>query len=291
LIAYDRVPQTFEEAMSLRRFLSAFPALALAAVLAAQPLAAQEIDDDNQDLSLFARLLGGVGLLAIPGPGIDYKERPGLVVPPTVTHIQPSAQPPQNPHHQQVNAQPDPWNFNSPAAIQPPVAAPGPDQTTSLTLPPPLDPSTVRQRNPDFPVDPEIRASQKAKAMKKKKGPRLIADDPFYGGRVLRGDELKSPTAPNQTRAVVRDKDGPGRTPTRDFEVPVISNLFGGSKKENQPVQFTGEPPRQSLTEPPAGYLTPSANAPYGVVGKDKPEHEAPTVHPNMPNAPTPQTQ
>ena len=38
--------------------------------------------------------------------------------------------------------------------------------------------------------------------------------------------------------------------------------MFG--KDDNQTAQFTGEPPRVSLTDPPAGYQTPSPNEPYG---------------------------
>ena len=45
--------------------------------------------------------------------------------------------------------------------------------------------------------------------------------------------------------------------------------MFGKDDAGNQ--QFTGEPPRLSLTEPPPGYQTPSPDQPYGV-GKAKPE-------------------
>ncbi len=33
---------------------------------------------------------------------------------------------------------------------------------------------------------------------------------------------------------------------------------------------FTGEPTRESLTQPPTGYQTPAPNAPYGVVGEEE---------------------
>jgi hypothetical protein len=36
--------------------------------------------------------------------------------------------------------------------------------------------------------------------------------------------------------------------------------------------QFTTEPPRQSLTEPPPGYQTPSSSYAYGA-GEDKTRH------------------
>lgn len=52
-----------------------------------------------------------------------------------------------------------------------------------------------------------------------------------------------------------------------------LSKVFGGGgifnklkgPEENEIGTFTGEPPRVSLTEPPRGYKTPSATAPYGI--------------------------
>jgi hypothetical protein len=41
-----------------------------------------------------------------------------------------------------------------------------------------------------------------------------------------------------------------------------LSDLFGGQKTETAP--FKGEPTRESLTQPPAGYQTPSPNYAYG---------------------------
>ena len=43
--------------------------------------------------------------------------------------------------------------------------------------------------------------------------------------------------------------------------------MIGGNKAEAK--QFTSEPPRQSLTEPPPGYQTPSSSYAYGA-GEDK---------------------
>ena len=41
-----------------------------------------------------------------------------------------------------------------------------------------------------------------------------------------------------------------------------LFKMFGGSKNDAKP--FTAEPPRQSLTEPPPGYQTPSSSYAYG---------------------------
>ena len=46
-----------------------------------------------------------------------------------------------------------------------------------------------------------------------------------------------------------------------------FSGLFGGSKTETAP--FKGEPTRESLTQPPSGYQTPSPNFAYGTGPKE----------------------
>ena len=46
-----------------------------------------------------------------------------------------------------------------------------------------------------------------------------------------------------------------------------FSSLFGGNKSES--TQFKGEPTRDSLTQPPVGYQTPSPNFAYGTGPKE----------------------
>ena len=43
--------------------------------------------------------------------------------------------------------------------------------------------------------------------------------------------------------------------------------MFGGNKTETAP--FKGEPTRESLTQPPPGYQTPSPNYAYGTGPKE----------------------
>jgi hypothetical protein len=43
--------------------------------------------------------------------------------------------------------------------------------------------------------------------------------------------------------------------------------MFKGNKSET--AEFKGEPTRESLTQPPAGYQTPSPNFAYGTGPKD----------------------
>jgi len=47
-----------------------------------------------------------------------------------------------------------------------------------------------------------------------------------------------------------------------------LSNLFGSGNK-TETAQFKGEPTRESLTEPPPGYQTPSPNFAYGTGPKE----------------------
>ena len=46
-----------------------------------------------------------------------------------------------------------------------------------------------------------------------------------------------------------------------------FGNIFGGNKMEEAP--FKGEPTRDSLTQPPPGYQTPSSSFAYGTGPKE----------------------
>jgi hypothetical protein len=68
-----------------------------------------------------------------------------------------------------------------------------------------------------------------------------------------------------------RPGDPPARTELSFTDK--FKNYFGGTKPEVAP--FTGEPPRESLTQPPSGYQIPSPNYAYGV-GAIKPINKEP---------------
>lgn len=239
--------------MALRRLKSAcfMAALAGSLSLTALPAAAQVEDDEP---SLFAKALGAAGVIQLPGNEIEYKERAPLVVPPTMTGVQPQVRPQLQP--QRV---PNAWDFNSPGTN---VSATPPEQQV-IALPPPADPDAVRQRNPNFPVDPEVRAAKKKKTVKR----RNFQDDPFYNGNVISRSELDAPGRTANPRGAQDNAGNYGvfdRLDPRQLNVPTFG-IFTRTEAE-KPKPFTGEPERNSLTQPPAGYQTPSANAPYGVV-------------------------
>lgn len=266
--------------MSQRRFLSLLAVFAVAMASMSFAVQPSHAEDDDEGPNFMSRLLGSVGLLQLPGPQIEYQERPPLVVPPVTTYVQPQV--PNSP-----TAQPDAWDFNNPRTQQ--AAAPEdnrPPLNPALVLPPPADPSAVRLRNPDFPINSEERAAK----LRKKNTKRIFSradDDPSYSGRTLTPAEL-SPrgTTRNDSSGTNPNANDAQSTP-RELGIPTITNLFRRAAKGDQevPLEFKGEPERTSLTQPPSGYLTPSTNAPYGTVAQDKKKKDdTRLVHPNMPD-------
>jgi hypothetical protein len=146
------------------------------------------------------------------------------------------------------------------------------------SLPAPQAEATVTN-NPAWPSDPDVnRRKQQAAAEKARlKAGVISAEDQ---GRALRPGELDAagrkasdgkPVTPGTTAEDIARPSSPAELGSKN----VFSKLFSGigaSKEEVAP--FTGEPPRTSMTAPPAGYQTPSPNQPYGV-GASKHEYKA----------------
>ncbi len=265
--------------MSQRRFLSLLAVSAVAVVTmfgAAQPSFA---DDDDDEPNFMSKLFGSVGLLQLPGPQIDYQERPPLVVPPITPYVQPVMPPPSA-----TTGQQNPWDFNARAPEAQPNVTNERPPLQALTLPPPQDPNAVRQRNPDFPVDPEVKAAQKRKKNTKRMFSRA-EEDPTYSGRTLTPTELTSVRG-NAKKGATNDPTNDAQSTVQQLGVPSIAKMLPMIGREKEaPLKFEGEPERQTLTQPPAGYLTPSQNAPYGLVAKDKKgRDDTRLVHPNMPD-------
>jgi len=265
--------------MSLRRFLSSLAvfAFAMAAIFGAmQPSYA---DDDDDEPNFMSKLFGSIGLLQLPGPQIEYQERAPLVVPPISPYVQPSAPAP-------TASQQNPWDFNAPPTqnLQGIQDQRPPQQ--ALALPPPADPNSVRVRNPDFPIDPEVKAAQKRKKNTTKIFSR-VEDDPTYSGRTLRPNEMRGTPVTN-----AKSKNSPGtldndaQSTVQELGIPSLTKMLPMvGREQEKPIEFTGEPERQTLTQPPSGYMTPSKNAPYGTVSKDQQGKDTTRlVHPNMPD-------
>ena len=127
-------------------------------------------------------------------------------------------------------------------------------------------------RTAAWPVDPDVKRKQEAAAKRKsRKG-----YDPDYEERNLTPSELNPPGVGRSagrpgTPASIGDEGG-GK-PLQPSELGYFGGLFSsfgsfGSKEEF--ATFDREPPRNSLTAPPAGYQTPSGAQPYGISKKEK---------------------
>ena len=139
-----------------------------------------------------------------------------------------------------------------------------------LDLPPPA--STSAEVNvPNWPKDPDEARRKKAVAARKKD----VAKLPWEAGRGLAPDELNvAKTAPG-TSGGTRDSDStnPGVSNATALSPSQLGyngglwGMFHGNTSEE--AKFTGEPTRDSLTQPPVGYQTPSPNFAYGTGPKE----------------------
>ncbi|HEV7636939.1 MAG TPA: hypothetical protein VGO54_16055 [Bradyrhizobium sp.] len=147
-------------------------------------------------------------------------------------------------------------------------------ERSPLVVPPKLDlppPEAVKSeiKTPNWPKDPDEQRRKAAIAARKKEN-----KDPVQASRPLMPSELNQRGAKASSTA---DSDSlkPGGnlganailSPSQLGYSGGLSTLFGGSKTETAP--FKGEPTRESLTQPPAGYQTPSGNFAYGTGPKE----------------------
>lgn len=124
-------------------------------------------------------------------------------------------------------------------------------------LPPPV--TSSGPPTPNWPVDPEVRARAAAKKED------LVSPHPDYvtdSSRPLRPGELNvsAVNAPGTNAQSSASDRGERKTNLLNFDW----------LKQEDYGTFTGEPPRVSLTDPPPGYQTPSADQPYGITPEKK---------------------
>jgi hypothetical protein len=146
-------------------------------------------------------------------------------------------------------------------------------ERSPLVVPPKLDlrpPEPVKSeiKDPNWPKDPDEQRRKAAIAARKKE-----SKDPREAGRTLTPSELNaaktSPGARTSNEPVQpgNSLNNPMLSPAQLGYTGGFSGLFGGSKIETAP--FKGEPTRDSLTQPPPGYQTPSPNFAYGTGPKE----------------------
>lgn len=134
----------------------------------------------------------------------------------------------------------------------------------SRNLPAPQPADTVT-RNPAWPKDPDVRRRNEATATASQKA-RLkgTAEAIMEEGRALRPNELNVGNREVATTNTVQDPDRAAR-PLMPSQLGSRSFFEMFSTKPDKPAEFTNEPPRASLTDPPPGYQTPSTAQPYAL--------------------------
>jgi hypothetical protein len=143
-----------------------------------------------------------------------------------------------------------------------------------LDLPPPAS-ASAEKAVPNWPKDPD-EARRKAEIAKRKKDKKDTRDATMVSAEAAR------PLSPNELNAA-RQKPS-GDTQSSDSLKPGDANTnplmpsdlgwkggFTGMFKGNstEATQFKQEPTRESLTQPPPGYQTPSSNYLYGTGPKE----------------------
>lgn len=146
-------------------------------------------------------------------------------------------------------------------------------ERSPLVVPPKLDlppPATEAKAAPNWPKDPEEKRRKEAIAARKKANK---VQESWQAAQPLTPAEMKA----GQVAAAPRTSNDPiqpgtnGNPSLSPAELGFTGGLWnmmkGGNSSESK--EFTSEPPRQSLVEPPPGYQTPSPNYAYGA-GPDK---------------------
>ena len=139
-----------------------------------------------------------------------------------------------------------------------------------LDLPPPAG-TTAEVKAPNWPKDPDDARRKAAIAARKKSKP-----DPIEASRILTPAELNTARTSTPTPANAGDSSLPGDPGANAILSPSqlgfsgfggLKTMFGGNTAETAP--FKGEPTRDTLTQPPPGYQTPSPNFAYGTGPKE----------------------
>ena len=140
-------------------------------------------------------------------------------------------------------------------------------------------------RNPAWPKDPDVRRRNEAVSTAGQKA-RLqgAAETMVEEGRPLRPNELnvgdRACRAPAASRILTQSARP---LPPSALGGKGLMDLFSSKSDKPGNREFTNEPPRASLTDPPIGYQTPSARAAVCAwAGEDEPPEAAVPVGPGV---------
>jgi hypothetical protein len=146
-------------------------------------------------------------------------------------------------------------------------------ERSPLVVPPKIDlpapAASAEAKVPNWPKDPDEQRRKAAIASRKNTN-----KDPREASRILTPSELAQKSTGKSTtggESVEQPGGNPGTnailSPSQLGYNGGFSGLFGGSKTET--ATFKNEPTRESLTQPPPGYQTPSPNFAYGTGPKE----------------------
>jgi hypothetical protein len=224
----NRMPQKSRNRKLARALCAAF-GLTLAIASSTAAFAGDDSDDnDLWDAKIMKKFLRGFGLRNGQEAGIEYKERPPLVVP------------------------------------------------SSRDLPPPVTANSPSANNPAWPTDPDDQKRAEMRRVKRERKSVQNLDTGAGGadGNALKPGELEAGRT-NQPGAKTGDLDkSPEMTPSQlGWTSSMWSGMVGLGKtftgdKVVETSTFVHEPTRNALTDPPAGYRTPSPVQPYGINSK-----------------------
>ncbi|HSI41558.1 MAG TPA: hypothetical protein VLA00_13525 [Xanthobacteraceae bacterium] len=141
---------------------------------------------------------------------------------------------------------------------------------TADVLPSPIEASPAAT-DPAWPKDPD--EARRKKAVEDSKKPNFVNDK--QATRALKPSQLQG------GRTVASSSDpgratGGNKAAREDWMKPSALSFPGWGSPNQKPMVFEGEPEREALIQPPPGYQTPAANAPYGVVSEKKKEWSLP---------------
>ncbi len=145
----------------------------------------------------------------------------------------------------------------------------------SRALPPPESDQTAQQ-DPAWPKDQDLMRRREAAKKRRSDKPasQIIEDEsrPLSRTEIDRGRRAGSSTPPKPGGEKNSDLLSLSELGFKGFTFGDVFGNFG--KRDTETAPFTGEPARATLTQPPAGYQTPSPSYPYGVnlkAAKQKP--------------------
>src|SRR5262252_1528808 len=228
------MPQKDRNRKFSRAALSAVFCIVLVLAGGTAVFAGDDDDDELPDAKFVRGFLRGLGLRNGQEAGIEYKERPPLVVPP------------------------------------------------SRNLPPPTTAGSLAVNNPAWPADPD----EKRRAAERKARAERKSFDPIKAGDPLKPSEL---AAGRTDKPAMKTGEGPDHSPEMTpsqlgYTGGLWNSILGLGKsftgeKNTETATFQREPARNTLTDPPVGYRTPSSAAPYGINTKDEKPKAGPADH------------